>query len=92
MEMFIIAASLMGFMMLAMSVGVIFSGKELKGSCGGVGGNCPCADSGTPGACKLPDEEGLINVNQNIEGHQNTGIHLERTEAEGGVQIYTPRS
>ena len=41
-------------LMLAMAVGVIFSGRALKGSCGGVGGggNCPCADAGKPGACK----------------------------------------
>ncbi len=37
--------------MLAMAVGVIFTGRALKGSCGGVGGSCPCDEAGKPGAC-----------------------------------------
>ena len=44
--------------MLVMAVGVMFNRPPLKGSCGGVGGNCPCADEGTPGACKLPEGDG----------------------------------
>ena len=28
-----------------MSVGVMFGGRPLKGSCGGPSANCPCSDS-----------------------------------------------
>ena len=53
MEMVVLTAGLMALIMVGMAVGVIFSNKALKGSCGGVGGNCPCADAGKPGACKV---------------------------------------
>ncbi len=47
--------------MLAMAVGVIVSGKTLKGSCGGTGSSCACADQGTPNACQT--EEPTQNAN-----------------------------
>ena len=44
--------ALIAGLMLAMSVGVIFSNRELKGSCGGVG-SCACEDAGLPKECEL---------------------------------------
>jgi hypothetical protein len=41
-------------LMLAMAVGVIFRGKPLKGSCGGIaGGNCLCLDGKPVTACAI---------------------------------------
>ena len=34
---------LFGVVMVAMAVGVIFSNRQLKGSCGGTGQSCDCA-------------------------------------------------
>jgi hypothetical protein len=36
---------LIGLVMLAMAVGVIFSNRSLRGSCGGTGTACECDDS-----------------------------------------------
>lgn len=45
---------LIGAVMLGMAVGVIFSNRRLKGSCGGVGDDCACETAGDPGACERP--------------------------------------
>ena len=56
-ETFILTAGLIGLMMAAMASGVIFQGKELKGSCGGTKGgeDCFCDRNGLPRACELKD-------------------------------------
>ncbi|MGB1700569.1 MAG: hypothetical protein ACPHRO_11485, partial [Nannocystaceae bacterium] len=43
------------FLMAAMAIGVIVQRKELKGSCGGIGGACACENAGRPGACDPND-------------------------------------
>lgn len=50
-----VTIALVALMMLGMGIGVLFSDKELKGSCGGVGGSCACEEAGKPGACKAED-------------------------------------
>lgn len=54
---FIATLALVALLMAGMAIGVIFSDKELKGSCGGIAGICACENAGKPGACKdEPDE------------------------------------
>ena len=72
-----ITFSIFGVMMLLMALGVMFTGRPLKGSCGGVGGECPCDDAGTPGVCKLPQDGG--------EGTQQTEFLEETSE---GIKLY----
>ena len=43
MQTFLATAVLFGIAMAAMAVGVIFSNRELKGSCGGTGRDCSCS-------------------------------------------------
>ena len=40
---FLATAAIFGAAMAAMAVGVIFSNRELKGSCGGTGRACECS-------------------------------------------------
>ena len=56
MEYIFVTIVLMAALMGAMAIGVVFRGKELKGSCGGVGGpeDCLCEQQGTPKACEIP--------------------------------------
>lgn len=50
----LLTVGFMATLMLAMAVGVIFRGKALKGSCGGIaGGNCLCLDEKKAGACVI---------------------------------------
>lgn len=66
--------------MLAMAVGVIFSGRALKGSCGGVGGACPCDEAGRPGACK--DGKG--------PPVDDDSVALSTSEGDDGLLIHEP--
>jgi hypothetical protein len=76
MQQILITFSVFAACALVMSVGVMFGRKPLKGSCGGAGGNCPCAESGTPGACKLPSDP-------------DAGLQSQLLgETEDGVQLY----
>ena len=43
MQIFLATALFFGLAMAAMAVGVIFSNRELKGSCGGTGRDCSCS-------------------------------------------------
>ncbi len=53
----IVAIVLFGGVMAIMAVGVIFSGKRLRGSCGGVG-SCQCrADGIPPESCTRDQDE-----------------------------------
>lgn len=58
MTVFLIAFSVMALTVLAMSVGVMFSGREIKGSCGGIsnfeGGACELC--GATSECEAPKE------------------------------------
>jgi hypothetical protein len=51
----VLTIGIVGALMAGMAVGVIFSNKPLKGSCGGTGSACACEEAGTPGACALPE-------------------------------------
>ena len=43
METFLAALIVFGLVMFAMAIGVLFSGRRLRGSCGGVGDDCTCS-------------------------------------------------
>ena len=75
----LITVAVFGTMMFLMALGVMFTGRPLKGSCGGVAGNCPCEDAGTPGACKITDDEGLaeeMSSATQLVGETDDGIKL----------------
>ncbi len=52
METVLLTLGLMGGLMGLMAVGVMLGRKPLKGSCGGTGGACACAEARKSGACK----------------------------------------
>lgn len=54
----LLTIGLVAFLMAAMAVGVIFSGRELKGSCGGTGADCACDAQGIPRKCEKKDQGG----------------------------------
>ena len=78
MELFYLTLVFFALIMFLMALGVMISGRRLKGSCGGVGGECPCEDSGIPNACKT----GINLDDPNFE----TQTHND------GVVVYTPKA
>ena len=50
----LLAVGLFGAVMLGMAVGVILSNRPLRGSCGGIGDDCACEETGDPNACAEP--------------------------------------
>lgn len=57
MQTFLATALLFGLAMAAMAVGVIFSDRRLKGSCGGTGQDCTCSAEARRD-CALAGESG----------------------------------
>ena len=45
MQTLLVTFLLFAAVMAAMAVGVMVHGRSLKGSCGGVGGDCPCDET-----------------------------------------------
>ncbi|MDH4017171.1 MAG: hypothetical protein OEV20_07525 [Actinomycetota bacterium] len=52
MQTILAAIAVFAIVMLAMAVGVIFSNRRLRGSCGGTGRDCTCDDT-TRKDCEL---------------------------------------
>jgi hypothetical protein len=53
----LLTISVIAIVMGAMAIGVIMSGRKLKGSCGGIGESCACDRAGIPRerrACMAP--------------------------------------
>ena len=76
----LITMAVFGSIMFIMALGVMFNRPPLKGSCGGVGGDCPCADSGTPGACKIETEDGSDSSPLSLVGEDDNGVKLYGTQ------------
>ena len=62
-----LTVSLIALIMLAMSIGVLVSNRELRGSCGGVT-NCACDDAGIPRECDLIPGPGTPRVAPGSDG------------------------
>jgi len=70
MQIVLLTIGIVALLMGGMAVGVIFSNKPLRGSCGGVGTSCACEEAGTPGACKVEDgpDRGALDGNFKAPG------------------------
>ena len=63
MQTLILTVAVIGAAMLAMAVGVIFTGRRLKGSCGGVGGgDCLCEKTGRPKPRECQERDTLAKI------------------------------
>lgn len=60
MQTILAAVLVFAIVMAAMAVGVIFSNRQLQGSCGGTGGDCTC-DETTRADCELAKRAGAGN-------------------------------
>ncbi len=73
MQYFFLTATFIGILMAIMAIGVIFSNRELKGSCGGVN-RCLCEETGRemPDACKqIKDAVERMRARQAEEAQNN---------------------
>ncbi len=50
-----LTVGVLALVMAGMAIGVAVSGRRLKGSCGGVGGDCACEREGIPPTDRLCD-------------------------------------
>lgn len=58
---FLLTLALFGTLMAIMAVGVVFSGRRLRGSCGGVpGSDCSCATSERRACERRAAAEGIV--------------------------------
>lgn len=57
MQTFVATLVFFGLVMFAMAIGVLFSGRSLKGSCGGTGANCSCSDGEREACSRRPERE-----------------------------------
>ena len=57
MQIIVITIAAFGGLMGLMALGVVLSKRPLKGSCGGVNGDCLCERAGKPGACDNTNQD-----------------------------------
>ena len=58
----ILSAAVMLVLFIAMMVGVLMGREPIKGSCGGIGGECPCGR--TPGRCGKKSSEQSVSASE----------------------------
>ena len=74
MDIILVTVGFMAFLMLIMSVGVLFRRPPLRGSCGGVGSeDCFCAKEGVVNACENPSPNGPQAQTDGVVLHDGAG-------------------
>jgi hypothetical protein len=68
-----------------MSVGVVFGGKRLKGSCGGVGASCACDEAGRPRRCEVEKGSGELSEPAALAALPAPGAHGESRRRRSGA-------